>query len=672
MKKRKLFDAPPRFKKDDRPLYFALTSELRQQIFNSLRSQINQIGFILQLGYFRASGQFYASDQFHKRDINHVAQMLKITTSVEIDGYNESTRKHHRKLILDISGWRLATNEDNENLNTQTKWYIRQQLSPQKVLETLVEFCWNQDIVIPSYSKFSEIITQHYNDYEDGLLATLKNTLSQEDTTKLNSWFYSADAQPFERPPITELRAINQSVLPNDIQRNIDAFIAIKSSYSGFDGVMNALDLTDQASEYFATWVQKAQTFQLTSFADKHKSYLHILVYLKHQYYLRQDTLIDIFLKSTSTTKSQLQRKIQKLESEQRSNRNKAIKTVSRSNKELSTFSEQVVDIIKMAPTTEAEKVRQLEALVENHLKSYDDKKRQSIAEMDALLDSMSGQGHFYDLIESLSIKLQRRVSNIIKTVEFSQRSSDKHILEAIQHFKRTDGDVGHTPPLEFLTDNEIEAVEGTDNKFRVSLYKAFFFFHLTDAIKSGQIIFDSTYRYKGIFDYLVDEKTWAKQRDELLATAGLGHFSDNVLVIDKLRKQLNKKYREVNQRILKGENTFLSFDKKQKAKIITPKIDNEEFAFIGETLMQAGYVPIQTILSNINEVCHFNSCFTHFMNKHSMIWQDFSGHISKQLFYMLHRIPLELRNQWLNVFSGGYKTPQYIQIWPASHHSLF
>ncbi len=48
------------------------------------------------------------------------------------------------------------------------------------------------------------------------------------------------------------------------------------------------------------------------------------------------------------------------------------------------------------------------------------------------------------------------------------------------------------------------------------------------------------------------------------------------------------------------------------------------------------------------------------------MIWQDFSGHISKQLFYMLHRIPLELRNQWLNVFSGGYKTPQYIQIWPA------
>ncbi len=55
-----------------------------------------------------------------------------------------------------------------------------------------------------------------------------------------------------------------------------------------------------------------------------------------------------------------------------------------------------------------------------------------------------------------------------------------------------------------------------------------------------------------------------------------------------------------------------------------------------------------------------------------TMIWQDFSGHISKQLFYMLHRIPLELRNQWLNVFSGGYKTPQYIQIWPASHHSLF
>jgi hypothetical protein len=133
----------------------------------------------MQWSHQGASGQFYASDQFHKRDINHIAQMLKITTSVQIDGYNESTRKHHRKLILDISSWRLATSEDNENLNTQAKWYIRQQLSPQKVLGTLVEFCWNQHIVIPSYSKISEIITQHYNDYEDGLLATLKHTLSQ-------------------------------------------------------------------------------------------------------------------------------------------------------------------------------------------------------------------------------------------------------------------------------------------------------------------------------------------------------------------------------------------------------------------------------------------------------------------------------------------------------------
>jgi len=617
-KKQKAFDAPPRLKKEDRVRYFTLTNELRHSLFNGLRLPINQLGFILQLGYFRASGQFYAAEQFHKRDINHVARTLKLTT-VDMAQYNESTRKHHRNLILVHSGWRLPSTEDNHNINNQAKWYVEQQLSPIKVLQTLVEFCWDHHIVIPSYNKFSDIISRHYNEYEDNLLLTLQRTLTLEDKARLDSWFYAPDAKAYNRPPITELRSINQSVSPGDIQKNVATFNSIKSAYEGFNGVMDTLALTDQANEYFATWVQKAQTFQLTSFADRHKSYLHILAYLKHQYYLRQDTLIDIFLKSTLSARSQLQRLLQKRESEQRHHRNSAIKTVSKSNKDLTVFSNQVISIVTMAPTTEIEKVRALENLVEEHLKSFDEKKRQRIEKMEALLESLSDQGYFYDLIESQSIKLQRRVSNIVKTVEFSQRSTDRALLKAILHFKQTQGDIGQSPPLEFLTENEIEKVCTEENPLRVSLYKSLFFFHITDAIKSGGLIFDSTYRFKGIFDYMVDDITWAEQRDNLLATAGLEDFNDVITVLNKLKKQLNGKYRDINQRVLQGDNRFLSFDKStDKAKVTTPKIDNDDFAFISDTLMQAGYMPIQTILSDINTVCHFSACFTHFMNKHN------------------------------------------------------
>ncbi|AQS36673.1 protein of unknown function (DUF4158) [Shewanella psychrophila] len=236
-KKQKVFDAPPRLKKEDRGRYFTLTNELKQRLFNGLRSPINQLGFILQLGYFRASGQFYGPDQFYKRDINHVARTLKMAT-VDIAQYNESTRKHHRKLILIQSGWRFPSSEDDNNLNSQAKWYIEQQLSPKKVLQTLVEFCWHHHIVIPSYSKFSDIITRHYNEYEDSLLLTLKKTLTIEDKARLDSWFYAPDTKAYNRPPITELRSINQSVSPGDIQKNVATFNSIKSAYDGFDGVM--------------------------------------------------------------------------------------------------------------------------------------------------------------------------------------------------------------------------------------------------------------------------------------------------------------------------------------------------------------------------------------------------------------------------------------------------
>lgn len=610
------FDAPPKFHRDDRPLYFALTSDIRRLGFSRLRTNVNRVGFVLQLGYFRASGRFFTPEQFYKRDINFVASTLGIADAVDIADYRESSRKDHRDTILSISGWSLPTVKEDEEIVIQAQWYIKQQLSPRKVLETLVEFCWNKKVVIPSYSKLSEIITDNYNDFEGQLLATLNRLLTSENKAWLDSLFISAGSKPYERPSITGLRHIDQSVSPLDIKSSVEAFETIKKFHVSFTSVMGSLDLSDQATEYYATWVQKAVTFQLTSFADPVKAYLYILAYIKHQYFLRQDTLIDILLKTTSSARSRLGSQLQKMEQEQRSSRNKAIKTVSKSNKDLTRFSNQVVNIVMTAPVTESEKIRQLEQLIEEHLKSYDDKEQQRIKEMEKLLEDLSGQATYYEQIEKLSIRLQRRVSGIIKAIDFSERSADKSLLLAIAHFKNTGGDIGHQPPFDFLTDDEQNAVENEGN-FRLSLYKALLFFHISSAIKSGSLIFDSTYRYKGVFDYLIDEETWDEQREDLLATAGLTSFGDVNAVLVKLKSQLNKKYREVNQRELQGDNELISFDKNGKAKVSTPKIDNDDFSFVGDTLMQAGYVPIQTILSDVNTVCDFGSCFKHFMNKH-------------------------------------------------------
>jgi TnpA family transposase len=142
-------------------------------------------------------------------------------------------------------------------------------------------------------------------------------------------------------------------------------------------------------------------------------------------------------------------------------------------------------------------------------------------------------------------------------------------------------------------------------------------FFHVTDNIKSGQLIFNGTYKYKGIFDYLIEEKLWLENRDELLRAAGLEEFSDVSIVMEKLRKKLRQKYQKVNARIAAGENPYFELDSDNKPKLQTPKIDNSDFGFIGDTLIRNGYIPIQKILSDVDDVCNFKSKFTHFSNEH-------------------------------------------------------
>ncbi len=332
------FDNPPKIKKIDRARYFSVTPKIKQLAFNKLRTPINRVGFILQLGYFRASGKFFVAEQFRKRDIQYVCKSLNISQSLLTDRYSKTSRKNHRETIMALSGWALPDGTHDEKL-------IEQQVAPKKVLESLVEYCWNNKLVIPSYNKLTGYITDHFNHYEEKLLSIIDDKLTEKQQSSISALLKPKDANtPLARPEITLLRNINQSLSPGDIQRNVLAFEKVEKLHLEYQPLTNSLELTDRATEYFALWVQKAKTFQLTNFSKPNKAYLHLFAYLKHQYYLRKDTLIDIFLKSTLATKSQLSKKLQTIEKNEQSERNLAIKTISKSRKDLASFSKQVIE----------------------------------------------------------------------------------------------------------------------------------------------------------------------------------------------------------------------------------------------------------------------------------------------------------------------------------------
>lgn len=98
-KEQRIFDAPPKFHKIDRPRYFSVSPEIRKQGFNKLRTDINRVGFILQLGYFRASGKFFVAEDFRKRDIQYACKMLDINGTIDIRHNNLNNTLMKRLMI---------------------------------------------------------------------------------------------------------------------------------------------------------------------------------------------------------------------------------------------------------------------------------------------------------------------------------------------------------------------------------------------------------------------------------------------------------------------------------------------------------------------------------------------------------------------------------------------
>jgi len=433
----------------------------------------------------------------------------------------------------------------------------------------------------------------------------------------LNALLDNTDGEPGFRPPLTLLKKLDQSLLPRDIQLNVKTSQVVADYFYQFQPIIEKLGLTDQAAEYYATWVRKARTLQVKQFPNSHKTYLHLLAYFKDEYYRRQDSLTDIFLKSVRTLLNKAYKVLREKEADGKIIRNKAIKLLTQAHMSSRELIDHIKDAVKSQDATHHEKIHKIEELLSDYESQHSAVDNIRLNQHMAMLEDLADDKHYFTLLESLSVKLQNRVAGILKFLEFDAASSDPVILDAINHFKHTDGTIGQSAPLEFLSDAEIIQVEGS-GALRTSLYKYLLFVHTMDKIKSGQLNLKYSYRYRAIQDYLIDINTWRKNKQEILESAGLTKFAVVKSVLLELKDRLNDKYQTVNDRYQSDENPYLTVGKDGDFKIRTPKTEYSQEGFIGNTLAENGFVHILDILREINNVSAFVRHFKHSSTKHS------------------------------------------------------
>jgi TnpA family transposase len=616
VQEQKRFDYPQKMNADFRQKCFSLRPDVERAI-NRLRTPTNKVGFMLQFGHFIATQRFYLSDRFDKNDVNYVIKLLAIDKSkVDLSAYKKKIPADHQKKILKLSKCYAfdalaATGKVKKYISN----IISEHVSPKIIFVRTLAWLHDEKIEIPSYNTLAEYITEGFREFESKLVNRTNRLLKKLDKIRLDQLLESTDNKPsiFNR-----LKYINQSTRPKAIQAGLEVFFQLQDLFLDLEPVISKLNLLRNTRLYYANWMQKAKLSQVKQFAQSGKKYFHLLLFLENQFYIHQDSLVDMLLKCVQSEKSRAKRNLKEIENLLRPKQKESIVLLREVRHDDKQFKVSIESILANKALSSEGKLTAIHELLIDYSEKYDESKTAEIDSSDDALNELDKDAQYYQILENGSVKLQNKVSRILQALMFDCDSPNESLTRAVDHFNNKSGDISASAPRSFIPEGEREILNKKNNKFRPSLYKSLFFIAVCDGIKSGNLNLKYSHRYKAINEYLISYSEWDKHKKRLLEEANISHLSNVNHVISDLKSRLDTSYFHVNARVNTNQNPYLSIDSSGKVSVRTPPVSDTQEKHITTLLEQVNYVPLLQILSDVNDITNFTNCFEHYGIKHT------------------------------------------------------
>lgn len=621
----KRFNRPPSFNSEERKTYFKIDEPIRQAIENTKQID-SRIGLLLQYGYFKACGKFFTHKSFKSKDIKFVLKTRGVTASKEfLEDYTERTHQRHRLLILDVCGHLEFTNAISF-FDEAVSDMVNKQMHPRKLFYVLVEQLRQKKIELPSYDRITRTITEKFHAFEKNTLQTIADIITLEQQEALDQLTMMTGNQ-YERSLLTRLKIITQSLKPEKIKNSIRNFLIIKKIHKEIAPLIDKLALSTEATKYYAQWVIKAKITQIAEITELNKRHLYLMAFIDHCYKIWQDTLVDLLLKSVQQQLNKAERAVDQMIKDRMPEKNKLTASVLAGLSDSQSTIHAVRVVVHDSELSNDDKMLKLYQIVPAQEKDVPISQTGSDAEkLKRQLNAEKTLNDEFDALSNLSRKLQNRVADIVKYLEFETSKGAEPLHSAIEYYQSSKN-ITSTAPDSFLDDLEYTAIH-RDGKFNVSLYKAILFCKLSTAIKCGQISLVHSYRYLSIDAYLISEKYWEEHKAHLLEKLGLAQFSDIKAMLPGLRGILDRQFMDVNQSIVQGTNKYVTIKKEGGFSVHTPAVDKPDYDSISVIIGNDRYVPILQMMAEMNMLTTFTSNFKHHKIKGA------TGAPSNEIFY--------------------------------------
>ena len=609
----KTFDAPPVFSHVERDSFFQVSEHL-DAILATLRNPINRVALVLTVGYFRATKRFF-TPPFDPIDVAYVTKRLAYTPEeIDFDAYDaKASANRHRKLTLDYLGFRPFNAQVRQEMAQEIRIMVRSQMRPKAIFLQLLDLLETRKTEIPGSFALTELITKESQQHRRELAATIDRYLSIRHRELLDALLDKQEAlwQPepqVQRYKLTLLKRFSQSTRPSKIKANIEDLRVLRPLYHEVEAVVGALDLTPEGLRYYANSVLKSRIFQVSRRAEDDR-HLHLVCFITHQFLRLHDVLVDVLLLSVQSTLNACEREHKERYYSNRGDQRQALQTlVDKVTEGLYNPLSEIETIAFNEHLTATEKVCSIQAVF-----SQGEEQRQTAESQLRDVQQQSQPGNedsdYYVVLESKSIKLQNRVADIVKELEF-QAEGEVDLLAAIENYQQKRGVITQSAPVDFLEPYEQRLLIDPSGKFRVSLYKTLLFIKIAEIIKTGALNVKHSYKYRSLDDYLIPKTAWNTNRDDYLQRADLTAVVNCQETLKTLASGLDRQYHQTNQHIMQGDNPHFHRHKDGSFHISTPKSQAEESEPLRRLLPNQHYISLVEVLSTVNRLTHFIDAF--------------------------------------------------------------
>lgn len=411
------------------------------------------------------------------------------------------------------------------------------------------------------------------------------------------------------------LKKLSQSTKPTQIKERTADLLYIKELYDNIKLLLPVLNLSYESLRYFANSVIKSDIFQLNQRTEEER-YLHVVAFIAHQYYRLQDNLVDTLLTSVKYFENAIKRNHKDRCYEHCNTSQQYLKYLVHSiDENVFTFAGKIKNIIENNKATDSKKLNLIQELLNTYQATLP-KIKQKWQDLKTGCD-VDINVHYYDLMEEHSLRLQNRVSSIIKALEIQGESSAKNLINAIDYFKNTDGIIKNNVPIDFLDSLEYYAIIANQT-FRQPLYKVLLFTYIAKFLKSGQLNLKHSYKYRPLDEYIIPRKRWKTEKEELLIRAGLTKFTDCNKVLQELDQKLIKQYQKTNSTIYQNKNPYFKSLSNKGFIVSTPKQEENAADSLKPYFPELHFVPLPEILSTVNSHTEFLQEFRHWQHTYT------------------------------------------------------